>query len=324
MKKTLLPLLLFALSPLAHSETRETYGIFDCVFMEQSESKSVSGSTISSSSSWTFEQKASIQRSLDTWMGLINNAAGRQLTALFSWSDNLGENVLGGSSSGYFLEANDPSLPVTIGLSPVEAVWQMGVNWNAADNFDIVIQFSSSFIPQFYFGTDSNIGFHIDFQSVMTHELGHNLGFLSFSNMLTTSTGSWPLLSNDGKTIYSQFDLLMTRNGQSITESNSFDLGSTIGVGGGDLAIYNPSLWDEGSSMSHIDPVSDPTALMNPSVSYGTVKRTPSIKELQLMEEMGWNVNWAAVGIPEPTSSALILLAGSLFLLRRENKHRSK
>lgn len=315
-------MILVAFATSSFGEIRETYGIFDCVFMEQGETKTLDGYTnpISSSSSWTIEQKSSIQRSLDTWMSLIDNTAGRQLTALFTWSDNLGENVLGGSNSGYSLFASDNVNPLTWNLSPVEAIWQQGVNWDAEGRFDIVIQFASNFIPAFYFGTEANIGTFIDFQSVMTHELGHNIGFSSFSSPITQTTGSWPYRDQDGNPVLTQFDGLMSQNGQNPIENNTFPLGGTIDVGGGDLTVYNPASWEGGSSMSHIDPASDPDALMNPGIGYGTVKRTPSINELRLMEEMGWNINWAAAGIPEPSSSALLLLTGTLFLIRRNRK----
>lgn len=117
--------------------------------------------------------------------------------------------------------------------------------------------------------------------------------------------------------LYTKYDSLLTnREGQSLVEkagngNTAFTLGETLSLDGTNLTAYNPSSWQQGSSMAHIDSASDPDALMQYSILPDTYHRTLTDGELQLMRSMGWNM------VPEPCSSALSLLGLAVLTLRR-------
>ncbi|MEG2236262.1 MAG: PEP-CTERM sorting domain-containing protein [Akkermansia sp.] len=302
--------------------TQKTYGIFDCNFLDQGRSDQVSGSTISSDSSWTDPQMACVERALNTWQNLLVNKSPRQLKALFSWSSGLGYGVLGGSTSPYSVCTSEPNLSSYQFMNTVELAWREGNNeqqWIPQD-YDIVVQFATPYIKQFNFDIAAPSGNQMDFQSIMTHEIGHNIGFFSTvqptqnADGTATGLGAFPL--QDGNPLYSAFDIQMDiqQDPTGTTATQSINLGETIHIGDQGLTVYNPATWAGGSSMSHIDASSDPNALMQYNISDGVVRREPSSKELALLSDMGWKI------VPEPSTGMLVLLSSSFLLLRRRRQ----
>ena len=157
-----------------------------------------------------------------------------------------------------------------------------------------------------------------DFQSILTHEIGHAAGFLS----LATQTGTFQVQSGNASAAYStmlytRYDSLLTnQEGQSIVNkagngNTAFTLGETLSLGDTGLTAYNPATWQQGSSMAHIDSASDPDALMQYSISPDTYHRTLTDGEMELMRSMGWKM------VPEPGTSTLSLLGLAVLALRR-------
>ncbi|MEG2809974.1 MAG: PEP-CTERM sorting domain-containing protein [Akkermansia sp.] len=302
---------------------QKTYGIFDCNFLDQGSSDKVSDSTISSDSSWTDSQMACVERALNTWQNLLGNKSTRQLKALFSWSSNLGDNVLGGSTSPYNFWDSEPNLPSYQFMNTVELAWREGNNDNQLlpEDYDIVVQFATPYIDQFNFDIAAPSVDQMDFQSIMTHEIGHNIGFFSTvqptqnADGTATGLGAFPL-ELDGKPLYSAFDMQMNiqKDPPGTTATKSIKLGDTISIGNQGLTVYNPETWAEGSSMIHIDTSHDPNALMQYNIGNGVVRREPSSKELALLSDMGWKI------VPEPSTGMLVLLSSSFLLLRRRRQ----
>lgn len=200
-----------------------------------------------------------------------------------------------------------------------EAVWRDG-STRTTSGYDIYIQCNTSRLAPLYYGA-ALLAEHTgkyDFQSILTHEVGHAVGFLS----LATQTGTFQVQSGSASTTYStmlytKYDSLLTnQEGQSIVEkagngNTAFTLGETLSLGDTGLTVYNPTTWSEGSSMAHIDSTSDPDALMQYSISPDTYHRTLTDGEVGLMRSMGWNM------VPEPATATLSLLGLAALALRR-------
>ncbi len=197
---------------------------------------------------------------------------------------------------------------------------------------DINITFNSNF--NFFFGTESELNAAsiagatvVDFNTILLHEMAHGLGIFStmiYSKQLTDGSIVWeknvlrysstglPVYDEEGNEVFAitQWDAMMN------IDPNSFMPGEDITLGEGlDLDVYNPIVWETGSSMSHITEGSDQDAVMNKSVPNGVAYREFSQKELALYGQMGWS--FTSQSIPEPGTTTLSLLALTGLLLRR-------
>lgn len=171
-----------------------------------------------------------------------------------------------------------------------------------------------------YSGQDNAVsGSKYDMVTVAIHEIGHGLGFLSYASqtgqgLMGQAVGSPDLYSgmerflqrgngafNSTSRLYN-IDITNSGygsfTGQASTFTNQND--ATTGLffggafarevnGGAPIAMYAPSSYQPGSSVSHVN---DSTAVMNPSVTPNTVKRFKAY-EIAMMMDAGWNVyNW--------------------------------
>jgi hypothetical protein len=154
-----------------------------------------------------------------------------------------------------------------------------------------------------YYGLDGNPGSQIDFVSVLLHELGHGLGFLSLVNL---STGAKALgfddtymrnLENHGA---NPPDYPSMTDAQRVAASTSTGnlhwVGTavraasgllTAGKVGDHVRMFAPSPQQPGSSVSHWDTALTPDQVMEPSY---TVALQNPILELPLFQDIGWTV----------------------------------
>lgn len=144
----------------------------------------------------------------------------------------------------------------------------------------------------------------IDFVSVLIHEMGHGLGFLSLTDDSTgtkfggiddaymvnleghgVSPADWPSMSN------------AQRQASAISVSNLHWTGAnvqaaanylTAGVVGTHVRMYAPNPLELGSSVSHWDTVATPNQVMEPS--YTQALHTPTF-ERALFRDLGWKMN---------------------------------
>ena len=255
-------------------------------------------------------------RALTTWDSLINSTPGRTLTVGLTWYDGANSSTLASAYSPYFYyQSNGPQQVSTL----VESVWRDG-STRTATGYDIYIQCNTSHLNSLYYeaALSAEHTGKYDFQSILTHEIGHAAGFLS----LATQTGTFQVQSGNASAAYStmlytKYDSLLTnQEGQSIVNkagngNTAFTLGETLSLGDTGLTAYNPATWQQGSSMAHIDSASDPDALMQYSISPDTYHRTLTDGEMELMRSMGWKM------VPEPGTSTLSLLGLAVLALRR-------
>ena len=151
----------------------------------------------------------------------------------------------------------------------------------------------------FYYGTDSNPGSNIDFVSVVLHEMGHGLGFVSLIN---SGTGAWfsgfPDIFGRQLTRVPGGDFDTMTDAQrlaALTSNQVYWKGShVVAAHGGQIQMYAPNPYQSGSSISHWDPSNFPNLLMEPSY-WGATQSIDRTKEA--FKDMGWSftsvADWA-------------------------------
>lgn len=245
-------------------------------------------------SGFTPEAKAAFQRAVDSWASKVSSPV--PITVKASW-EPLGANILGSAGPSYVWDNG--------GVFYVDAIAnkRAGRQLNAAP--DIVARFSSNF-SNWHFGTGSAPAGKYDFQSVVTHELGHGLGFLG-AGRVSGNLGSVRL---QGKNIsYDRFTKLgsaanspllwkMPDNsvqlGKALRSNNVyFDSAAVRKANGGKAAkLYAPSSWNPGSSYSHLDEATyrkgNINSLMTYAIGSGETIRTAGPITLAIFKTIGW------------------------------------
>lgn len=95
--------------------------------------------------------------------------------------------------------------------------------------------------------------------------------------------------------------------GEAANGQQAVSLGETLSLEGTTLTVFNPTTYQDGSSFAHIDPVSDPDAVMQSTITNDTSRRMLSEKEFLLMERMGWDMVSYSDVVPEPSTTTLTL-----------------
>ena len=146
---------------------------------------------------------------------------------------------------------------------------------------------------------DSVSSSQFDMESVALHELVHTLGFLSGAE--ASPDTNWTLFDK----------YLFTANGTPIVGGNyainpAYVATLTGGAGGlyfggpnavtaygGLVPLYTPSVFTQGTSVSHLNPSlpSANTHVMNPFASTGLGARTISPVELGVLEDLGYTIS---------------------------------
>jgi hypothetical protein len=225
--------------------------------------------------------------------------------------------------------------------APLDSIWYPSCLANSLDNVelnpgeaDMDIYVNSS--TNWYLDTLGNPSAgQYDFVTVMLHEIGHGLAFLSLAKLDVSDFGSFGLVSSaDIAPLTSSFPfpdlqghpstmaVFMENNaGQSLIDTtifvnNSLVLGSeftsnaiyfdgpisNLENGGSRVRLYAPTTYASGSSMQHLNestfPSSNPNSLMTPFINSQEVHHHPGDLTIAMMEDMGWNVNYI-VGVSE-------------------------
>jgi hypothetical protein len=195
-----------------------------------------------------------------------------------------------------------------------------GVDLDPADN-DMEAEFNSDLgtpgcleTSGWYYGLDGNPPANlIDFVSVLTHELGHGLGFLSLVDL---GSGARFLNFNDAYMVHLEdhvtgktFPQMSSaeRYSASRRTDNLHWIGANVVFGGAALAsgrhpsghveMYAPNPARSGSSVSHFSDELAPDELMEPS--YTAANHDVGLT-LELMADLGWNVSIPTVDVLAP------------------------
>lgn len=250
--------------------------------------------------------KSAFQAAVNIWAGIISSPVPIKVTAAFG---DLGPGVLGYAGP-------DAIMPVS-GAGD-------GTSWYPSaladalkgtdlrpGQFDIDAAFSST-EPGIYYGLDSNPpANHIDFMSVVLHELGHGLGFSGsadyyqglghyeaprfiFDYYNTDSAGSQLILKPNNSTSL----------GTAFTNNSVWWNGAQAKAanGGNKPKLYAPSPWEGGSSIAHLDEdvygIGTANSLMTPYLSDQEVVHSPGQITLGILRDMGWNAVLARPDAP--------------------------
>lgn len=289
---------------------------------------------VDKASTWDTQPGAetAFQYAVDIWESLIYSPVPITIDAY--WMP-LGPNVLG-SAGALDYKYDHPSFPYNHTYYPIalaNSITGFDYNLNEAD---IRARFSSNF--SWYFGTDFNTPPNqYNFVTVVLHEIGHGLGFVG---SMRWDNATYNPANNDfiecrgiynescwGFTdggvlrpfIYDRF----TKNGsgtpllntsvfpnpsvqlrQQLTSNNIiFDGANAKDKNGGAVPLYAPSLWDSGSTYSHLGENFNSTenALMTYSLAPGETNYHPGPVALGLLKDMGWQVFFPAELAPLPT-----------------------
>ena len=260
------------------------------------------------------------QAAADIWGGRLSSPVAIRVGAQF--------NPLTCNATGAVLGSAGPAnLFRDFTGAPVASTWYSVALANAlhgsdldAANDDINATFNSTigttcpFPLGWYYGLDGNAGSQIDFFSVLVHELGHGLGFLTFVDL---ASGAKALGFND------TFMLNLENHGASppdypsmtdaqrvaasIATGNLHWVGAnvmaasgvlTAGTVGDHVQMFAPNPQQPGSSVSHWDTALTPNQIMEPS--YTGPLHNP-VLEPRSFKDIGWTL---AAALPNTHDSS--------------------
>jgi autotransporter-associated beta strand protein len=306
-------------------------GPFDITFYNRRDSD---GSGTRGAQNWTQQQMDDVAACAATWGNRLTNTPGRQVELHMFWYGFSG-NTLGATSA----PTNGDG---TTSWTYVEHVWRDGANYQGPwTKSDCTMQFDTNAASTAWnFGTGTPSASQIDFRSVVTHELGHALGFYpsyssgddTWGNCWGTSSGPDYFAGHLGLSRWDK-DLVDSAGNHPANSSTGtpgnfnqvanpvyFTGASAVAYYGSNVPVYAPNPYAGGSSLSHLDETTFPNALMGPFVAQGQMVRQPTRLEWEIMKDLGWSVltaktwtkgagtllwtdaaNWSPDGAPDAT-----------------------
>ena len=250
---------------------------------------------------FTTEAQNAFQAAVDIWSFSISSNVTIKINA--TW-EVLGEGVLG-SAGPTNVFRNFTNAPNSNYYAAALADQIAGTDLSPGD-FDISASFNSDF--DWYLNTDGNPPINqYDLVSVVLHEIGHGLGFVSSASYdEETEEGTYGLGSASDLLSYDPF-MILGQNGTSmltippgILLGNAFTSNNVYcsaqnaqaANGGFQPKLYAPAQYNGGSSLSHWDENSFPSgnvhSLMTPQIGPGEAIHNPGPITLGFFENMGW------------------------------------
>ena len=264
--------------------------------------------------------QAAIRFAADVWGSYLDSPVPVRVTV--DWADRMDNRLLASAGPSTLFRdfiGGEPGVWYPVALAEAVA----GRDLNATDDADINVTANST--ANWYFGTDGQTPRNrIDLVSVMLHELGHGLGFLSSVDTINDDQLS---VGFGGRFIV--YDLsLETDDGVPLTDPGLFTNPSSellVAVsnnnlvfagpearqanGDADVPLFAPATFDVGSSVSHLSesryPPGTENALMTPFLSAGEAVHDPGPVTLGLFADLGWPLDLTLTATSEPTAADL-------------------
>lgn len=251
------------------------------------------------------------QHAANIWGGLLQSNVTIRVQAQFDPLTCSGSSAILGSAGPMSAAANFSGAPRSntwYANALANALFGSDLNTGMNDigaTFNSAIGTTCAFPNTWYYGLDGNPpGNQVDFVTVLLHELGHGLGFLSFVDLSTGAKNSGyddAYMVNLERHGASPADYPSMSNAQRLaastdagnlhwTGANVRAAASTLSAGatGDHVQMYAPNPAQSGSSVSHWSTVATPNQLMEPS--YTQVIHTP-VLELPLFQDIGWTLS---------------------------------
>lgn len=272
---------------------------------------------------WT---KVAVQASVDVWAANFESKVPIYIEA--TWGRSSSYSVLGSARPGSYFAG--------FSGAPDSSLWYPSALANAlagkdldGDNPEMIITVNS--LANWYRGNGSGPSkSEYDLQSVILHEMAHGLGFLStdsYDNFLGYG-------SIDQPTAYDAY--VQTSDGRRLSDlpSPSLELGQALisklvwagplGVaanGGVKPLLYTPKIYEDGSSVSHLDEATFSSAgkdaVMSPNLDAGEIFHEPGPLLLAMMADLRAKPPVGiAVGIPQQVRNPQALISDSSVIVR--------
>ena len=238
-----------------------------------------------------------IQAALDAWSSDYTSAVPIHVEASFTRQGFGG--ILASATPAKFFRgfkgAPDPDLWYPSAMANALA----GKDLDPA-NAEIIIHINSTMANQFYIGTDGGCPTNqYDLESILLHEVGHGLGFLS-NDSYDTFFGYGSI---DQPTPFDAYSQLPDGRRLMDLPSPSVELGKALsdtlvwsgknGVAANNgikPKLYTPATYQQGSSVSHLDEAtfssSGANSVMTPNLGAGEVFHEPGPLALAIMADM--------------------------------------
>ena len=250
------------------------------------------------------EARTAFQFAGDVWGAYLDSDV--DINIQVDWEDRMDDRLLASAGPGTLFRDFPNGVPDTwYPVALAEAL--VGRELNDTDDPDIRINANST--ANWYFGTDAATPRgRVDLVSVILHELGHGLGFLS--SVDTIGTEELEIGFGGRFIIYDRF--LETEQGVPLIDENMFgnpsnELLSAVSrdnlffdgiqanqANEGEVPLFAPSTFDNGSSVSHLSETlfraGSENALMTPFLAAGEAVHDPGPITLGIFADMGWPV----------------------------------
>ena len=258
----------------------------------------------------TSDAKTSMMAGAQKWMDALSMKVSVIAKVGFTGDYGSGSRTLGSSWSP------DTYTDTSVGIAyPAALIDQLrGQDMHPSANYDIRVFYNKNF--SFYYGASTSCpNGQCDFQSIVTHELCHGLGFSSYHYRGSTGNspdGTWSIYGNV-PSIFDTFlyysagrlpSLSQSLRRTAFTSNALYWDGSNAksANGGNRIKMYAPTTYESGSSVSHWDSSVTFTTFMKSSISSGVALRDIDSRLLGAFKDMGWTLKGDVPALAAPVN----------------------
>jgi uncharacterized repeat protein (TIGR01451 family) len=261
------------------------------------------------------------QAAADKWAATVSSSVNIRVSAVWTALKCTANSAVLGSAGPTEAWRDFPNAPVTNHWYPkaladaLAGSDQDSTTPDISANFNINLGNTGCLTGfRFYLGLDNNHGNNVDLVAVLTHELAHGLGFLTFTNGQTgaqfngspsiwddflldnTTNKTWTMMTDAERLASALNSGHLVWNGGNVTsaipqvlqaQGSSFTGADATGRG----LMYAPGTYQPGSSVSHWDKSMFRNQLMEPAINGDlTHEVTPPLDlTFPLLKDIGWS-----------------------------------